>query len=108
MLFCCDQLILLKNSQLGICIAYIKNKVGHQAFTIDNIDSNNASPSSLASRLSEARSGCGIRPNTLRLILVTPAILSSEPFGLASSVMLPASSQYLNNTWSLSYIPFNT
>ncbi len=33
-----------------------------------------------------ARSGCGIRPATLRCSLQMPAMLSSEPFGLAVSV----------------------
>ena len=35
---------------------------------------------------SHARSGCGIRPTTLRAALQMPAMLSIEPFGLAASV----------------------
>src|ERR1700761_2168780 len=103
-----QQFVLLKNCNFCVAVAYIDNQAGHQALTIDNIDSKIASPSSLATKLSEARSGCGIKPNTLRSILHIPAMLSNEPFGFASAVILPASSQYLNKTWSLSYSDLKT
>ena len=39
-----------------------------------------------AERGSHARSGCGIRPTTLRASLQRPAMLSTDPFGFAASV----------------------
>src|SRR2546421_4101291 len=50
-------------------------------------------PSAEPSRSSQARSGCGIRPMTLRVRLQMPAILSREPFGFAASVGCPSRSQ---------------
>ena len=47
-------------------------------------------PSALPSTGSQARSGCGIRPTTLRASLQMPAMLLSEPFGLAASVAVAA------------------
>ena len=49
-------------------------------------ESNRTRPSALPSAGSHARSGCGIRPTTLRRSLQMPAMLCSEPFGLAASV----------------------
>jgi len=43
---------------------------------------------------SQARSGCGIRPATLRCSLQIPAMLRREPLGLASSVNSPRRLQY--------------
>src|SRR5436190_11351175 len=51
-------------------------------------------PSALLNTGSHARSGCGIRPATLPRSLQMPAMFSSEPFGLAGSVMFPAASLY--------------
>ena len=45
-------------------------------------DSNSTRPSSLPSAASHARSGCGIRPTTLRASLQMPAMLLTEPFGI--------------------------
>jgi hypothetical protein len=42
---------------------------------------------------SEERSGCGIIPRTLRPALQIPAMLSSEPLGLASAVTVPSGVQ---------------
>ena len=42
---------------------------------------------------SQARSGCGIIPKTFPSLLQIPAIFEREPFGLASSVVSPVSSQ---------------
>src|ERR1700721_2346889 len=103
-----QQFVMLKNSNFYVSIANIDNQIGHQALTSDSIDSKIASPSSLATRVSEARSGCGIKPNTFLSVLQIPAILSNEPFGLAAAVILPASSQYLNKTRSLSISDFKT
>src|SRR5665213_1751043 len=99
---------MLKNADFCESITNIDNQVGHQALTADNMDSKIASPSSLATKVSEARSGCGIKPNTFLSALHIPAMFSNEPFGLHSVVILPASSQYLNNTWSLSLSDFKT
>src|ERR1700749_1140132 len=107
-MICKDQFVPLKYGYLGKCIPYIDNQVGHQAFTIDNIDSKIAKPSSLANNGSAARSGCGIKPNTLRASLHIPAMFSIDPLGFDSAVILPSSSQYLNNTWSLSFMAFKT
>ena len=49
-------------------------------------DSNSTRPSALPSTRSQARSGCGIRPTTLRASLQIPAMLRTEPFGLAASL----------------------
>src|SRR5579859_2672099 len=56
-------------------------------------------PSSLPSNGSQARSGCGIRPATLRRSLQMPAMFESEPFGFAVSVRLPFASQYCHKIW---------
>ena len=48
----------------------------------DTTDSNTILPSALPSADSHARSGCGIRPTTLRVALQMPAMLWSDPFGL--------------------------
>ena len=47
-------------------------------------------PSVPPNSASLARSGCGIMPSTLRPALQMPAMLSSDPLGLASGVMSPA------------------
>src|ERR1700733_3386025 len=39
---------------------------------------------------STARSGCGIRPSTLRSRLHTPAMFASEPFGFPAASFLPS------------------
>ena len=52
-------------------------------------DSNRTRPSALPSAGSHARSGCGIRPTTLRCSLQMPAMLFSAPLGLAASVICP-------------------
>ena len=57
-------------------------------------DSNITRPSALPSAASQARSGCGIRPTTLRRALQMPAMLFSAPLGLAASVICPRVSQY--------------
>src|SRR5262249_34663034 len=44
------------------------------------------SPSSPTVSASTACSGCGMSPTTFRPALHTPAMLASEPFGLASAV----------------------
>src|SRR5438093_585112 len=43
---------------------------------------------------SQARSGCGMRPNTLPSLLIMPPMLFIEPFGFDSRVVRPSSSQY--------------
>src|ERR1700679_2594022 len=58
---------------------------GHlvSAGTADNIDSKMPRPSVDPMSGSQARSGCGIMPITLRSRLSTPAMLRIEPFGLS-------------------------
>jgi hypothetical protein len=56
-------------------------------------DSNNLSPSVLPTISFAARSGCGIMPNTFRLRLHIPAILSIDPFGLEGASTFPEASQ---------------
>ena len=56
--------------------------------------SNMNRPSVLPSTDSEARSGWGMRPATLRDTLQIPAMFSREPLGLDSSVIRPCASQY--------------
>src|ERR1700722_6004718 len=51
-------------------------------------------PSAEPKIASLARSGCGIRPATLRASLQMPAMLRNEPFGLAASVNWPSASLY--------------
>ena len=46
-------------------------------------DSNSTSPSPLPSIGSQARSGCGIMPTTLRRSLQMPAMFRAAPFGFA-------------------------
>ena len=58
-------------------------------------------PSSLPSSGSQARSGCGIRPATLRRSLQMPAMFCSEPLGFALSVRFPFASQYCQRIWLL-------
>src|SRR5688572_15752064 len=53
------------------------------AFTAD---SNSTSPSALPIASSQARSGCGINPTTFLPSLQIPAMLFSDPFGLAAAV----------------------
>ena len=53
--------------------------------SVSTTDSNSSRPSRLPRAGSQARSGCGIRPTTLRAALQMPAMLSSAPFGLASA-----------------------
>src|SRR5581483_264348 len=60
------------------------------------------SPSSLPRIFSVASSGCGIRPKTFLASLQTPAMLSSEPFGLAAAVAFPLASTYRSSTWRFS------
>jgi hypothetical protein len=64
-----------------------------QAGTACNSDSKSDRPSVFESRGSQARSGCGIMPKTLRPLLVMPAIFSLLPFTLASSVTIPVALQ---------------
>src|SRR5688572_12108150 len=52
-------------------------------------DSNMTRPSALPTASSHARSGCGIRPTTLRFSLHNPAMLFTEPLGFASGVTSP-------------------
>ena len=47
-------------------------------------------PSVQPSRSSEARSGCGIMPSTFPFSFMIPAILSTDPLGLASASAAPA------------------
>src|SRR5262249_19046391 len=61
-------------------------------------DSKMHRPSWLPSSGSLARSGWGIRANTLPVPLMMPAILSAEPFGLAAAVTLPFLSQKRRTT----------
>ena len=55
------------------------------AFTMD---SRMTRPSTPPSAGSQARSGCGIMPTTLRRSLQMPAMAFTEPFGFASSTNL--------------------
>src|SRR5205823_4357173 len=57
------------------------------------IDLKIASPSVLPNNASEQRSGCGIRPRTLRPRLQMPAMLRADPFGFDSRVTRPSASQ---------------
>src|SRR6185436_16827529 len=59
-------------------------------FSACTTDSKMARPSALPSIDSQARSGCGIRPTTLRASLQRPAIADAAPFGFAASVTSPA------------------
>src|SRR3954467_11824596 len=63
------------------------------AATWDSTDSNSTRPSALPSIDSQARSGCGISPTTLRAALQMPAMLLTAPFGFAASVTAPVASQ---------------
>ena len=65
------------------------------AFTAD---ASTTRPSALPSASSEARSGCGIRPTTLRWRLQMPAMLLSEPFGFQSAPTSPAALVYRKMT----------
>ena len=51
-------------------------------------------PSAEPRIVSLARSGCGIRPATLRASLQIPAMLRKEPLGLAALGQLPLASAY--------------
>src|SRR5262249_32165855 len=55
-------------------------------------EANSILPSSEPSSASLARSGCGIRPNTLPRALHVPAMLATEPLGLAPSETPPVGS----------------
>ena len=50
-------------------------------------------PSSLPSSSSQARSGWGIIPSTLNCAFATPAIWSTEPFGLCAASNAPVGLQ---------------
>src|SRR2546422_3338091 len=54
---------------------------------------NSLSPSVPPSSASAHRSGCGIMPSTLPRLLMIPAMLCSEPFGLAFGRTRPSTSQ---------------
>src|SRR3954464_7814821 len=60
---------------------------GANAFTMD---SRMTSPSVPPSAASQARSGCGIMPTTLRRSLQMPAIACADPFGFESSATSPS------------------
>src|SRR5579864_3255337 len=60
------------------------------------IDWKTLSPSVHPSSGSAERSGCGIMPRTLPPELQIPAMLSSEPLGLAAEVTSPAGVEYRN------------
>ena len=67
--------------------------VATSAPTLDDCDDRfeyRRRPSALPSAGSQARSGCGIRPTTLRASLQMPAIALTDPFGFASSSTSPA------------------
>ena len=49
-------------------------------------------PSAPSIASSHARSGCGIRPTTLRASLQRPATFATDPLGLLSRVTWPAAS----------------
>ncbi len=56
-------------------------------------------PSAEPSAASEARSGCGIRPTTLRAALQTPAMARALPFTLAAASSWPPAFTYRKTTW---------
>src|SRR6185295_1120884 len=74
------------------------------AFTID---SKMSFPSALPRIASLDRSGCGIIPSTFRCSLTMPAMLLSDPLGLASPVIRPLPSAYRKTTWPLSSMRFS-
>src|SRR5581483_6648624 len=63
---------------------------GHAVANAFTIDSRMTSPSTLPSRGSQARSGCGIMPTTLRRSLQMPAFAWTDPFGFAASSRRPS------------------
>ena len=68
----------------------------HQTATRANAwmaERNTARPSLPPSRSSQARSGCGIMPNTLPRAFAMPAMLLSDPFGFDSAVTRPSGAQ---------------
>ncbi len=58
-------------------------------------------PSALPRMGSQARSGWGIRPATLRAALQMPAMFCKEPLGLLCSVASPLALTYCQRIWSL-------
>src|SRR5215475_3579985 len=63
--------------------------VARFALIVSTIDRKIFAPSMLPSRASDARSGCGMSPNTFRSRLQIPAMFSIEPFGFASGTTTP-------------------
>src|SRR5690242_18849651 len=68
-----------------------RNRTSHAEVikTDPNIDRSRGKPSSLPSRASQARSGCGIIPTTLRCRLQIPAMLRRLPLGFPAGVGSP-------------------
>src|SRR4029078_7335880 len=67
-------------------------------FRDSSMDIKTNRPSAFPNSSSAERSGCGIMPSTFPSALRMPAILSREPFGLASTVTFPSEVQYRNTT----------
>ena len=63
------------------------------AASVVTTESSTTRPSSLPRIDSQARSGCGMSPTTFRFSLHTPAIASSDPFGLENSDAAPSWAQ---------------
>ena len=76
--------------------SYFRRCRGHQAVAFAAVASDSTSdwkitkPSAEPSADSTARSGCGIRPATLRSRLQMPAMLWSEPLGLPAASFAPS------------------
>src|SRR5216117_4026434 len=64
-------------------------RIDHRTAIALTIDSKIMRPSSPPSSASQARSGCGIMPTTLRDRLQIPAIACTDPFGFHSSASCP-------------------
>src|SRR5215469_200219 len=71
-------------------------EAGYRVAIAPTSDWNILKPSTPPSSVSLARSGCGIIPSTFLSGLEIPAILSSEPLGLASGIVSPAAVEYRN------------
>src|SRR5215469_17693211 len=82
----------VRAGQLDIDLRLARERFGIAHRALPAIERKILSPSSPPSIASTACSGCGIRPNTLKRSLHTPAIARVDPLRLAASLLRPSAS----------------
>src|SRR5215475_8383147 len=78
-----DNLLVFVRRELVLCDEIFGDRHRHARTATRIMEWNMVRPSLDPSRSSDARSGCGIMPMTLRSRFSTPAMSRSEPLGLS-------------------------